>query len=204
MIEKKHDLAEVAKFYYKVWNKRVSWEDKEMYYKSGRTYSANVNLDKDVTFIINLVELLNTLTHLTKEEKEQIVKGGRKWLINNSVSLCSILHYTEQEIKDLTALDVQGMVSEILGSGKNNSTVQADILKKLYKEKQTETVEAIKVYIQNQMLGLSLLDLQRGKYSPARLAKQMVGKAFCSEMDIGWVKEGGNWKTLEQEMAEVK
>ena len=136
------------------------------------------------------------------DEKKQIVKGGRNWLFNNVVTMCSVLYYTDQEIKNLTDLQIQGMVADIMGS-ENEADVTADILKKLYKERQTETVEAIKVQIQNEILGLGLLALQRGNYCPPRIAKQMVGKQFCDEMVIGWVKEGGKWKTLEEELKEI-
>ncbi len=204
MIEKKSDLIKVVNMYYKVWNSKMSWKDKELYYESGgRIRGTVIDLDKDTNFLISLVQLLNTLPHLTKEEKEQIVRGGRNWLYRNIILLCSVLNYTEQEIKDLTALEIQGMVADVMHIGSNSSDVVADVLKKLYKERQTETVEAIKIHIQNEFLGLGLLDIQRGKYSPPRIAKQMIGKQFCDEMGIGWIKEGGEWKTLEQELKEM-
>jgi hypothetical protein len=143
--------------------------------------------------------LLNKLQHLSRDEKEHIVKDGRKWVTWNAERLCSVICYTDEEIQDLTTDEIQSMVSEVI----NNSfgySAGLDIIKKLYKTRQTETVEALKLQIKNHILSLSIASLQRQMWAPDRVIKMMVGKEFCQEMGIGWVKEGKDWKTLEQEL----
>lgn len=201
MIEKKRELITVEKYFYKAWSKQITWEDRQKYWESRGMYRTNVDLNKDPAFLKGLIDLLNEMKCLTKEEKISIAKEGKNWLNKNANKICSVIYYTDEQIEQLTCEEVQSMVAEVFDTAFDNNLC---IMKKLYLVKQTETVEALKTQIQNRFLSLSLDVFHKGKWMPDRVVKMMVGKQFCDEMNIGWVKEGENWKTLEQELKEME
>ena len=191
MIEKKKDVAKLAKFYLKEWQNE----------RRGRR-NFFVDLNHDVGFVKKLIELLNTMSGLSRKEKEKIVKIGRPWLLTNGVLMCSVINYTEEEIKDLTTSEIQAMVGEVSALNQFDN-LGNDVLKKLYKTRPTETVEALKLLITNNILSTSFHDLRNDVFKPSRLIKLMVGKEFCEEMGLGGLKvskNGQKFKTLEEEL----
>ena len=188
MIEKKKDVAKLAKFYMDEWQKRRNGQ-RNFY----------VDLNRDAKFLSDLVKLLNTMNGLSREEKENVVKIGRNWLLTNGVLMCSVINYTDDEIKDLTAIDIQSMVDQIPTLNQFDNLGYA-ILKKLYIMKPTETVEALKLQITNSLLSTSFHNLRTGISKPNRLIKMMIGKEFCDKMGLGWIGSGSRFKTFEEEL----
>lgn len=190
MIEKKMDLAKLSKYYFNEWKKRVD-------YLSGK--KVQVNLNKDITFIINLKKKLDEMGSFTDFEKEKIMSIGRDWLLTNGVRMCSVINFTEQELKDLTTSEIQCIVGDVV-NGIFERNTGLDILKVLYKARKNETVEALQTQVKAHILSINFHDLRQSFYCPDRLIKMMCGKDFCKNIGVGWVTENKNYKTLEEEL----